>query len=155
MAFKIEEAVKHIHTFGSQPTTMSKEAFAKELKKMREKDSRLVTVRFKNYENPGGTLSFPYKKYPGEAAVTYSFTDGEIYRIPEGVAKYICNDVSYPIYTDLKDMPGVKQGTHDGTLKTETWRVKSRKYRFSFESLEFMRDDLELNRSNLVEVSVG
>lgn len=106
------------------------------LNQLRERDNELVKGKFTFEEVPGGTLTFPYRKYKGDKIITYSLKDGEIYSIPKGVAKHLATTGKYPIHeytTDEKGNPFVRVG-----------RVKKR---YNFESLEFFDDsDLEPSR---------
>ena len=44
---------------------------------------------------------------------------------------------------------------HNGRLKADKMQVAKKVHRFAFHSLEFMDDDLDMKRSDLVEVTVS
>ena len=114
----------------SKSANVSKPLSAEDLKKMREKDSKMVKGRFRSMEVPGATVPFVYKKYSGEV-LRYSMRDGEIYTVPVMVAKHINANCRYPENAHLLDMNGNPM-------------VAAGKYtqRFFFESLEFSDDEV-------------
>ncbi len=151
MSIILRDPTDKIITFDAKhKPTMSKDAFAKHIKKMKERDYELVNVRFKNFDQPGEVLKFPFKKYAGPIT-WYTLVDGEAYKLPKCVAEYVANDLNENIYEEIKGMPNIIGGQHDGSLNAENWRVKAKKYKYGMESLEFMRDDIELNDRPVVE----
>jgi len=101
---------------------------------LKAKDSQLVKGRFSYVEIPGGTLSFVYKAYEGDPVVRYDLKDGEIYKLPLGVARHLNNNVGRNESMFLLDMAG-----KPSTIACRRIR------RCSFESLEFI--DIEMNNS--------
>ncbi len=73
----------------------------------RGRDARLVSGIFKFHEVPGGTISFPFRKYPKDKIITYTFKDGERYTIPVAVADHLNENVSYPVHSHTVDKNGV------------------------------------------------
>ena len=45
---------------------MTKDALAKQIAKLRDRDTEMVSGIFKNLETPCGGVRFMFKKYPGE-----------------------------------------------------------------------------------------
>ena len=103
----------------------------------RKRDKELVKGIFHNYEVPGGSLEFTYKKYKGEQVEWFKMVDGEMYTIPLGVAKHLNNDVKYKVHQFKLDETGKKSKMIGKTIK-----------RCSFESLDFITEDtgLDLNK---------
>lgn len=137
---------------------ISKAEAAKKMAAQQEKDNELVYGVFKNYENPGATLVFSYKWYPGEDMKEYELRDGERYRIPRGVAKHLNNNCFYKEYKHLpgeKGDVGMRAAFNDGRLRASNMQMARKVHRFGFQSLEFMDDDLEMNPTDLVEVTVS
>lgn len=145
------------------PLKMSKTEASKQISKMRERDSEMVTGIFKNLENPGvngskGSLSFGYKAYPGDDYVFYELWDGERYTIPRGVARHLNNNCYYKEYQHLQGeegITGVRGAQGDGRLRTQHMQAARKIHRFEFRSLEFMDDDIEMQPVDLVEVTVS
>lgn len=99
----------------------------KSIEYQRAKDAEIVKGVFRFYESPGGYMKFSYKKYRGDKITTYEMVDGEVQEVPLGVAKHLNNNGWYPVHAyeyDKNDKPLI--------------RVKQRKRRFGFESLEFV-----------------
>jgi len=138
-----------------QPKT-TKEDFAKELIRRRERDAELVAGVFKNLETPGGEHKFQYKAYKGDDYVTYALQDGERYKLPRGVARHLNNNCFYKEYRHLPQQyegVAVQHAYNDGRLQTTNWQEARKIHRFAFHSLEFMDDDLDMYPSKLVEVT--
>lgn len=112
-----------------QPNKSVKKA-APNIKYLREKDRELVTGVFRFHECPGGTLSFNYRKWKEDAIERYDLTDGQIYKIPFGVAKHLANSGWYPVHAHELDEHGKPQQV-----------VAKKVRRYGFDSLEFV--DLE------------
>jgi hypothetical protein len=143
---------------------MSREELTRHIKRMRDRDSEMVTGIFKNNENPGsggsrGALQFSYKAYPGDTNEFYEFWDGERYTIPRGVARHINNNCFYREYQHLQGqtgMSGMRTGDNaSGKLNAPGMQVAKKIHRFAFLSLEYMDDDADMMPSNLVEVTVS
>lgn len=114
----------------------------KNLEQLKAKDEQLVKGRFNYHEIAGGTLSFVYKAYKGQPVVRYDLTDGEIYKIPLGVAKHLNNNVGRIEHEYLLDRNG----------KPSTM-AHHRIRRCSFENLDFM-DFEDLGNSVIEEVKI-
>lgn len=143
---------------------LTREELAKQIRKMKDRDSELVTGIFKNLENPGsggsrGSLVFSYKAYPGEENTIYELWDGERYSLPRGVARHLNNSCFYREYSHLQGehgTQGLRGGSNaDGKLNTSNMQMSKKIHRYAFHSLEFMDDDVEMRPSNLTEVTVS
>jgi len=112
----------------------------KDLKYQRDRDREMVRGIFRFFEVPGGNMSFSFRKYREDEIETFSFTDGEIYTIPRGVAHHLSNNCWYPEHSYKLDENGKPIMT-----------VSKKKRRCSFEPLEFMdvADLNELTPSNI------
>lgn len=93
----------------------------------KEKDLRIVKGIFKNYEAPGQTLKFWYKKYKDVPERQYVLEHNKTYEIPYMVQDHINNNCVYVMSQWLQDETG---RPHQGAGKEI---VK----RFGFHSLEF------------------
>jgi hypothetical protein len=119
---------------------MSKNADSKNAAYLREKDARLVKGIFKNFETPGGSLRFVFRKHKGEDFKKYTFVDGQIYTIPLSVAKHLNTNCHYAIHKYTTDDSGIP-----------TMRIGQRVHRFGFQSLEFMDiEDLNPNPQSVI-----
>lgn len=101
-----------------------------EMKKMREKDHKLVKGIFRCYEPRGGSMTFSFKKYKGDEVLKYTMVDGDIYDIPLMVAKHLNQQCFYPKHTHVLDSNG-----HPSV------EVGKKVQRCSFESLEFQDEE--------------
>ena len=101
-----------------------------EMRKMREKDNRLVKGIFRCYEPRGGSFTFNYKKYRRDKGLKYTISDGQTYEVPVMVAKHLNNDCWYPRHSHVLDSNG-------NPIVDPGKRVQ----RCSFDSLEFMMDE--------------
>ncbi len=102
------------------------------LKAMRDRDRQMVSGKFIFHEVPGGSLSFNFHAYREDPTETFDFVDGEIYRIPLGVARHLNKNCSYPIHAYSVDENG-----------KPTMKIGQKVRRCSFQSLEFIdREDL-------------
>src|SRR5690606_36625164 len=90
----------------TQGPKRTKEEVARWIAQMRERDSEMVAGIFQNKENPGGSVSFSFKLYPGDDFVQYEFLDGERYLIPRGVARHLNNDCYTMEYKHIDDKTG-------------------------------------------------
>lgn len=136
---------------------LTKEQIDKQIKNWKARDSELVTGIFKFLENRGGTLEFRYKMYDGDDFIHYVLTDGERYQIPRGVARHLNNNCYYKEYKHMNNElgnNGVRQANPDGRFRNAgSMQVMNKVHRTSFQSLEFMDEDLDMQPSNLAEVS--
>lgn len=114
---------------------------AKNVNYLRDKDRQMVKGIFKNYETPGGSLKFVFRKHKGDDIQSYNFVDGQIYTIPLGVAKHLNTNCNYAVHKYAVDEAG-----------SPTMRIGQRIHRFGFQSLEFM--DIEELNANPQQVIV-
>ncbi|MFW6121418.1 MAG: hypothetical protein ACOC80_11045 [Petrotogales bacterium] len=107
----------------------------KNLRYQRDKDRELVKGIFRFYEVPGGTLSFPFRKYAEDNVEQYDLEDGKIYTLPLGVAKHLNNNCWYPVHNHLLNEDGKPSKV-----------VGKKVHRCAFQSLEFIDIDEMNNR---------
>jgi len=104
-------------------------------KKQRENDERLCRVRFEFREQPGGTLEFSFKKYPGESLKVYrgktGLKDGQTYSLPLGVVKHLMTSGRCPEY---KHERSIDESQTDVVIGS--WRT-----RYSVSPLDFIADE--------------
>lgn len=111
-------------------------------KSLREKHSKIVRGIFRNFETPGGSLSFSFKELPGDQVETYVLYDGELTSLPYGVAKHLNKNCWYPVHAFAQDENG-----------KQVARIGQKIRRFSFESLEFVDlGDIEGSDKSIVTV---
>lgn len=143
---------------------VSKEEAKKHIKRMREKDSELVTGIFTNLENRAGNgslgiLKFNFKKYEEDEPVTYEFNDGQQYTIPRGVARHLNNNCYYTEYEHLPGQTGsngIRAAYNDGRLASKIQMTGIRKvHRCKFTTNDFMDDDPQLYPADITEVTIG
>jgi hypothetical protein len=103
---------------------------SEEMKKMKERDHKVVKGIFRCYEPRGGSFTFSFKKYPGDNVLRYTMVDGETYDVPLMVAKHLNQNCWYPKHSYVLDADGKPTVDRGSKIK-----------RCSFESLEFMTDD--------------
>jgi len=101
-----------------------------EMRKLKERDHKLVKGIFRCYEPVGGSFKFSFKQYPGDPVYTKTMVDGETYEVPLMVAKHLNQNCWYPKHSYVMDMNGVPTVERGKKVK-----------RCSFESLEFMMDE--------------
>ena len=53
-----------------------------EMRKMRDKDNKMVTGIFRCYEPIGGSMTFSLKKYKGDEDFNMTMKDGDTYDVP-------------------------------------------------------------------------
>ena len=136
---------------------LNKSEIERLITRMKERDAEKVTGIFENKENPRGVVEFSFCAYPGDENVVYHLFDGERYELPRGVARHLNTNCYYPEYKYMDGQMGtmgVRGGAADGRLGAQQVMQTMRKvHRYSFKSLEFMEDDLDMHQSELVEVS--
>ena len=146
------------------PKKITREELAKQIRKMRDRDSEMVTGIFKNLENPAtnggrGSVIFSYKYYPGQENEVYELWDGERYTLPRGVARHLNNNCYYKEYQHLPGefgQQGIRGGASaDGRLQTSSLQMAKKVHRYAFHSLEYMDDDADMYPTNLVEVETS
>ena len=146
------------------PKKISKEDLARQINRLRERDSEIVYGVFKNLENPAtaggrGTVTFGFKKYDGDEYRFYELMDGERYHIPRSVAHHLNNNCFYREYQHLSGEYG-EQGVRgaanaDGRLHANNMQTSRKIHRYAFHSLEYMDDDPDMSPVDLVEVAVS
>jgi hypothetical protein len=136
---------------------LSKEDVKRLMNSWRDRDAELVTGIFKNNEEPGQSTSFRFKAYPGDDFKEWFFEDGEKYQIPRGIARHL-NTACYT--KEYKHLPseagtfGIRAAVKDGSPARNEQLMSERKvYRYSFLSLEFQEDDLDMQPSKLFQIS--
>lgn len=106
-----------------------KAALAKRIEFERTKDHEMVKGMFKNYEAPGATKEFSFKKYKGDKTEKYTLKDDEYYELPRMVAKWLNKGgvvQEYEYKTDARGRPAMALGT--------------RRHRVGFQSVDFLSD---------------
>lgn len=103
-----------------------------EIKKMREKDHKMVKGVFRCFEPAGGSMTFSFKKYGGDPILKYTMVDGQTYDVPIMIAKHLNANCWYPKHSHVLDSNG-----------KPSVEVGKKVNRCSFESLEFQLDDEE------------
>ncbi len=111
---------------GKEPETNA-ERFEKE----RIADSKLIKGVFQDNEIKGGTIRFPFKKWPGDKIEIYQLTDGCEYELPLAVVKHLNSNCYYQ-----EDAYANGLVTADGKPLKNTNPKK--KHRFSFKTSEYM-----------------
>lgn len=101
-----------------------------DIRKMKEKDHKMVKGVFRCYEPIGGSFTFSVKKYKGDEVLTYTMVDGQVYDVPLMVAKHLNQNCWYPEHSHILDANG-----------NPTVAVGKKVKRCSFDSLEFMMDE--------------
>ena len=107
------------------------------LKYQRDRDREIVTGKFINHETPGGEVKFCFRKYREDKIEKYEFKDGQVYRVPRGVAVHIANDCWYPVHWFKQDEGG-----------RPSQEIGTKKKRFSFIPLDFIVDDVFADKVN-------
>lgn len=124
------------------PTTDKNKKNKESLKYQRDKDRQMVKGIFRNYEVPGGSLSFNFRKYKGDPIEKFTMVDGGVYTVPLGVAKHLNSNVNYPVHRYAQDDTG-----------NVSMRVGQKVNRCGFQSLEFMDvEDMPTNIDKIVTV---
>lgn len=130
---------------------------AKMVERQREKDSELVTGRFKNFETPGGSVFFNIHLYPGDDFKAYELRDGEMYRLPRGVARHLNTNCFYREYRHLPGQAGqegLRSGPADGRPRAQDLQMSQKVHRYGFFSTEYTDDDLDMQPGKaIIEVT--
>ncbi len=95
-----------------------------------DKDYTPVRGIFHFYENRGGTLEFPFKKYKDIPTTMYKLTDGEVCTVPLVIAHHLNKNCFTVEHTHCQDENG----------KPST-KIGRRKQRCGFQSLEFLPEE--------------
>ena len=77
-----------------------------EMRKMRDKDNKVVKGIFRCYEPRGGSFSFAFKKYKGDKVLKYTMQDGQTYDVPLMVAKHLNQNCCYAVHSHVMDADG-------------------------------------------------
>jgi len=114
----------------------SKKMSKEEYRALVEEDRQEVVGRFKYNEQPGGLLVFqPYIHEGDPLDRVFRMRDGEVYRIPYGVAKKLNECGEYAIRRSAmrtyKDMPQVNTGD------PERMKIVETRQRYSFHPIGF------------------
>jgi len=136
---------------------MSKTEMEKWIAREQERDNEMVVGLFEYKERKGKKLKFFRKIYPNEDIQMWEFEDGQVYRIPYGVAKHLATGIFTPIYQKLPKAYGeLGKAIGSGRLAGDKQMALMKKsYRTDFKSLQFREDDWETKQSELVEVKLG
>ena len=100
------------------------------IEQMRQEEARLVKGVFQDNEVKGGTIKFPFKKYPGDPIVTWTLTDGQEYELPLMLVRHLNSPCCYVENAYLNNML-----TADG--KPMLNPSPKKKHRFSFKISEY------------------
>jgi len=128
-------------------TKMDRVELKKDIERRRARDSEKVVGVFKNLETPGGSVRFAYKRYHGDNFEVYELFDGETYELTRGVARHLNNNCFYMEYkhhSGQNGETGMRSAYNDGRLRGESIQVARKVHRFSFHSLDYMEDDLDV-----------
>lgn len=109
---------------------------------LRDKEREMVTGIAKNYECPGGVIEFMFRKWKGDPIAKYSFLDGQVCRIPLGVARHLNTNCWYPVHAQAQDSNG-----------RPSYKIGKKVRRFGFQSLEFL-DEHDLDSYGSVDTSL-
>ncbi len=105
-----------------------KEAHAKNIRYLRDKDREMVRGIFRFHEVPGGSMSFPFRAYKGDPIENIGpLVDGQVYTLPLGVARHLNKNLWYPQHSHALDERGMP-----------IFKVSQKVRRASFQSLEFV-----------------
>lgn len=102
------------------------------LEAQRQRDRQKVTGLFKDYEVPGGNITFCFRAYKDDPVEKYTFHDGKVYTVPLGVARHLNTNCWYPRYDHVAGDKGVQD------IST---RIVEKVRRFGFSPLDFMKDE--------------
>lgn len=110
----------------TKESTSVKKITPEDLRKMREKDNKLVKGVFRCFDPKGGCIKFSYKKYRGDSVRTYNLIDEKVYELPLMVARHLNNECYYKEHIHVLDENGTPI-VADG----------KKRHRCSFENLDF------------------
>lgn len=103
----LAEKKKKQEMINANPRIAMKEDAKKRLYDQYKEESKLVTGIFRCYEPQGGSVSFPFKKFPWQKVEHYTFEDGLIYTIPLCVALHLRDNCNSEIHSHAMDANGV------------------------------------------------
>lgn len=96
------------------------------IEQMRKEESRLVKGIFQDNELKAGSITFPFKKYPGDRIEEYTLHDGQEYTLPLAVVRHLNSGCAYHGHHFVLDAQGLPTKSSKKT------------HRFSFKEAEFM-----------------
>ena len=111
-----------------------------------DRDSQMVTGKFKYYDVPGGSVEFFYRKWPKDKVKHYIMYDEHVYTIPIGVARHLSNNCATPVheYTVDKSSKGQPTVNMEATPPRGNFvkglKIVSKKHRMGFISTDFTLD---------------
>jgi len=123
-------------------TTIDPSLQKKDWKHKRDEERQLVTGIIKNYECPGGCVEFVFRKWKGDPIEKFSFIDGQVVKIPLGVARHLNTNCYYPVHALSQDKDG-----------KPSYKVGRKIRRYGFQSLEFL-DENDLGSYGSAETSL-
>lgn len=103
----------------------------------RDRDQEKVKAIFRNFEQTGGTLHFPFRKWAGEQLQILFFEDGKTYDVPREIVDHLNNNCWYPAYEYL---PGGKIINVPGEAPTNM-RISKKNKRFALQVIDAGYDD--------------
>lgn len=112
-----------------EKTRNTRKISVEEMRRMREKDNKMVKGIFRCFEPREGSMTFSFRKYKGDKLEKYTMIDGETYTIPLMVAQHLNKNCWYPKHCHVLDL--------NGNASVE---VGKKVQRCSFESLEFQHE---------------
>ncbi len=138
---------------------MTKSELAKQMQRWIDEDSEEITGTFVNIRHPGQSLSFGFSIYPNQPIETYELMDGEKYRLPRAVVRHLNTGCFYKEYRPASDefgkpTHGMQQGMlGDGKVVQKDMQIHKKIHRFMFKVAQYGDFDLDLQPSELVEVT--
>lgn len=130
----------------SLPTDLTLDKKVSDKKKsfsyLRDQEREVVTGIVKNHECPGGMVEFMFRKWKGDPITKYSFNDGQVARIPLGVARHLNSNCWYPVHAQAQDAEG-----------RSSYKIGRKVRRFGFQSLDFL-DENDLNSYGSADTSL-
>lgn len=138
---------------------MTREELQQKLVRESEEDSGMCTGIFRNLEKRGQSVDFCIKLHDWEP-VNYTLYDGQMYRLPIGVAKHInnkCFKVQYVPLAKSEAALGVDADVTEGfksgiVSRHNKLKAKRKVFRFSFDSTDFSTNSIS-RRSDIIEVT--
>lgn len=97
------EALSKVNILAADYKELAKKKLDPKIEAMREEESRMVTGVFRCMEPIGGSVSFSFRKYPGEPVRRYDFEDGRTYTIPLSVARHLNSNCAWPVHKNAID----------------------------------------------------
>lgn len=88
--------IPETHMFGINDK--KKQEIKAKLKLLQEEERKPVKGIFRNFETPGGVMTFPYRAYKGDPILKFELKDGQLATIPLGVARHLRHRLEYPVH---------------------------------------------------------